>query len=101
LTGRPPAKSQRTKPLLHILDAVLAIAKATPPVDNKLSRFGNPAFKDFYDRVAEAATQLHSTVPGLPPDPIPELEVYFTESWGNKQRVDYGSGMELNFLCWL
>jgi serine/threonine-protein phosphatase 2A activator len=34
-------------------------------------------------------------------DAIPELRVYFNESWGNRTRIDYGSGMELNFLCWL
>ena len=44
---------QRTKPLIDILDSVLSTAKAIPPVDNKLSRFGNPAFKDFYDAVSK------------------------------------------------
>jgi serine/threonine-protein phosphatase 2A activator len=46
-------KSQRTRPLLSIFDSVLDIARATPPVDNKMSRFGNPAFKTFYDKVGE------------------------------------------------
>ncbi len=40
---------------MGILDSILDIAKATPPVDNKLSRFGNPAFKIFYDRIAEVS----------------------------------------------
>ncbi|WWC68933.1 serine/threonine-protein phosphatase 2A activator 2 [Kwoniella pini CBS 10737] len=93
--------SERTKPIMGILDTILDIAKSTPPVDNKLSRFGNPAFKDFYDKVGEASTRLHSRIGGLPAEAIPEIEVYFQESWGNKQRVDYGSGMEFNFLCWL
>lgn len=102
---------------MQILDSVLGIAKDTPPVDNKLSRFGNPAFKTFYDTVSEvrrtvlllksiphtiqASASLHRRIPDLDPDAVPELEVYFKESWGNKQRVDYGSGMELNFVCWL
>jgi len=47
---------QRTRPLISILDTILDIAKATPPVDNKLSRFGNPAFKEFYDRVGEVSS---------------------------------------------
>jgi hypothetical protein len=38
---------------MGILDEVWDIAKETPPVDNKLSRFGNPAFKTFYDRVGQ------------------------------------------------
>lgn len=86
---------------MGILDSVQEIAKATPPVDNKQSRFGNPAFKTFYDKVGEASLQLHERISGIPRAAISEIEVYFTEAWGNKQRVDYGSGMELNFLCWL
>ena len=29
------------------------IAKETPPVDNAASRFGNPAFRTFYDKISE------------------------------------------------
>jgi serine/threonine-protein phosphatase 2A activator len=86
---------------MDILEEVLEIAKATPPVDNKLSRFGNPAFKTFYDRVAAASQKMHESIPGLPKEAIPEVETYFQHSWGNRERVDYGSGHELNFLCWL
>jgi serine/threonine-protein phosphatase 2A activator len=37
----------------------------------------------------------------LPKESIPEVSFYFNESWGNRARIDYGSGMELNFLCWM
>jgi hypothetical protein len=94
------------------------MAKDNPPVENSGSRFGNPAFRAFYDKVAEvkyfinvssyilnlfckSSSSLHATLPRLPPDAIQEVEVYFRESWGNRSRIDYGSGMELNFLCWL
>lgn len=40
-------------------------------------------------------------IPGLGEKWIPEVMGYFVESWGNRTRVDYGSGMELNFICWL
>ena len=36
-----------------------------------------------------------------PSEAIIEVSGYFCESWGNRTRIDYGSGMELNFLCWL
>jgi Phosphotyrosyl phosphate activator (PTPA) protein len=36
-----------------------------------------------------------------PSEAITEVSGYFCESWGNRARIDYGSGMELNFLCWL
>ena len=91
-------------------------------MDNATSRFGNPAFKAFYDKVeqvraygvpslcfalmvyvcvAKAAPQLHESLPAFPPEAIPEVSGYFVESWGNRTRIDYGSGMELNFVCWL
>ena len=38
---------------LSMLDKVEEIARETPPVDNSGSRFGNPAFRTFYDRVTE------------------------------------------------
>ncbi len=77
------------------------IAKKTPPVENAASRFGNPAFRTFYDKVAESAPSLHASIPNLPQDAIQEVSTYFSESWGNRGRIDYGSGMELNFLCWM
>lgn len=39
--------------VLSVLERVEDLAKATPPVDNKASRFGNPAFRTFYDKVQE------------------------------------------------
>lgn len=38
---------------LGILDKVDQIARDIPPVDNAASRFGNPAFRTFYDAVSE------------------------------------------------
>jgi Phosphotyrosyl phosphate activator (PTPA) protein len=50
----------------------------------------------------QAAPQLHeSLLAQQPAEAAVELSGYFCESWGNRTRVDYGSGMELNFLCWL
>jgi len=84
-----------------VLDRVEALARETPAVDNATSRFGNPAFKTFYDKVQQAAPQLHESLPAFPAEAISEVSGYFVESWGNRTRIDYGSGMELNFLCWL
>jgi hypothetical protein len=39
--------------LIEVLDRVEALAKETPPVDNATSRFGNPAFRTFYDKVQQ------------------------------------------------
>lgn len=53
------------------------------------------------DQILQAADKLHAKIPGFPVEALPEVTVYLRESWGNRARVDYGSGMELNFLCWL
>jgi hypothetical protein len=47
--------AQAVKSLLSVLDSVEQTAKDTPPVDNGKSRFGNPAFKTFYDCVADVS----------------------------------------------
>ncbi|KAH9000644.1 Phosphotyrosyl phosphatase activator [Lactarius hatsudake] len=94
------AASQGIIALLEMLDRVEALARETPPVDNATSRFGNPAFKTFYDKVQQVgACKTPSLCFMLMA--IPEVSGYFVESWGNRTRIDYGSGMELNFLCWL
>ncbi|KDQ13771.1 hypothetical protein BOTBODRAFT_110976 [Botryobasidium botryosum FD-172 SS1] len=95
------AESEGIKAILGILDKVEQLAVDTPPVNNEASRFGNPAFRTFYDKVSECSPSLHESLPHLPKDSIQEVSVYFNEAWGNRTRIDYGSGMELNFLCWL
>ncbi|GAA5961339.1 hypothetical protein JCM8115_001559 [Rhodotorula mucilaginosa] len=94
--------SEAVQAVLAILDEIEQLYHDTPPVDNGKSRFGNPAFRTFYDKLALRLDQLHRRLPNLDnSEYIPELGVYLQESWGNRTRVDYGSGMELNFLCWL
>ena len=44
---------QAVEAVIRVLDRVEETAKGIPPVDNKASRFGNPAFKTFYDKVTE------------------------------------------------
>ena len=39
--------------VIDLLNKVEQVAKDTPPVNNAASRFGNPAFRTFYDLVSE------------------------------------------------
>jgi serine/threonine-protein phosphatase 2A activator len=121
--------------VVQVLERIEQLVRQTPPVENGKSRFGNPAFRDFYDKVqqvefrgavasslvsfvyswrpransadcarvciCQAIPEWHSSLPGMKDEYIVELGGYLQESWGNRTRVDYGSGMELNFICWL
>jgi serine/threonine-protein phosphatase 2A activator len=53
LTHLCSALVQGVKAILGILDRVDTIARDTPPIDNAGSRFGNPAFRQFYDKLCE------------------------------------------------
>ncbi|KAL1921433.1 uncharacterized protein VTP21DRAFT_11149 [Calcarisporiella thermophila] len=85
--------------LLNLLESIHQICRDIPPVENSKSRFGNPAFRDFYDRVAENAPQLLQSL--LDQSAIIELSKYLIESWGNRTRIDYGTGHEANFIAFL
>ena len=52
---------QAVQAVLNVLGTVEETAKSIPPVDNKASRFGNPAFRTFYDKVSEVRSRLSSS----------------------------------------
>ncbi|CCH59999.1 hypothetical protein TBLA_0C01860 [Henningerozyma blattae CBS 6284] len=71
-------------------------------IESTKSRFGKVEFKSFYDDINQNSEKLiKSHFNGLDPNQIQELSIYLVESWGNRQRIDYGSGHELNFICFL
>lgn len=41
---------------------------------------------------------MHAFVPEAA---IEEVSRYFIESFGNRRRIDYGTGHEANFIAWL
>lgn len=92
--------------VLDLLDDVLSVIKSHPVADKTSSRFGKPEFRDVYDEITDRSQDILAR--RLPLEQatgqigaIDELCVYFNESWGNRTRIDYGSGHELNFLCFL
>ncbi|KAL8665212.1 MAG: hypothetical protein Q9202_002434 [Teloschistes flavicans] len=90
--------------VIHQLNSVLSLVEGViaqcPPVDQGGSRFGNPAFRDFLDTIVSQSPSWHSLL-GVPPAAIPEVSTYLHHSFGNRARIDYGSGHELNFIIWL
>lgn len=110
--------------LSQVLDKVREVADQFPPEDAGGSRFGNRSFRAFYDRVAHLAPAWGvAALRACPPSCLPKLDGdgdsdgneqtlaataaaeeimgYLCEAWGNRTRIDYGSGHELNFVCWM
>ncbi|PVI04701.1 Phosphotyrosyl phosphatase activator [Periconia macrospinosa] len=95
----PPIISQ----LLRILSQVDEILTSCPPEDTG-SRFGNPVFRTFLDKLSTQLPTWHTTTLPLPsscPDQIDEITTYLAHAFGNRSRIDYGSGHELNFFLYL
>lgn len=93
--------SAPVKSLLQILDDAEQLVYQNPPDDQGGSRFGNKRFRDFLDKGKAQATQWHQQLGINNTDAIAELSTYLTQSFGNRKRIDYGSGHELNFMVWL
>jgi len=93
--------------ILQVLDEIEEYIRQIPPLAQR-SRFGNKAFVTFCDKITETASSLNNKI-------IPEegaggksreeankgIEAYLINSFGDNQRIDYGSGHELNFVMWL
>ncbi|KAK9463686.1 Phosphotyrosyl phosphatase activator [Lipomyces oligophaga] len=95
-------ESESTKSILLILTEVESLMQQYPPVSNAKSRFGNPAFRDYFDAVEKhLAILIPLKFPTLSPAEVGEVSTYLINSLGNRTRIDYGSGHELNFICFL
>ncbi|KAF2864207.1 Phosphotyrosyl phosphatase activator, partial [Piedraia hortae CBS 480.64] len=85
--------------ILSILDEATQLLASHPP-EVTSSRFGNAAFRGYYDTLATHLPAWHTRL-NVPEPSIPELSTYLRESFGSRTRIDYGSGHELNFFLWL
>jgi hypothetical protein len=72
-----------------------------PPILQPM-RFGNKAFRSWLEKIEENSEQCMKEI--LPENLHPaaiEFATYFSNSFGNKVRIDYGTGHETAFLAWL
>ncbi|KAF2643851.1 Phosphotyrosyl phosphatase activator [Massarina eburnea CBS 473.64] len=86
--------------ILNILKEAEGVLENCPPEDTG-SRFGNPVFRTFLDEIAAALPTWHAELSLTDPAQVAEISEYLHHSFGNKRRIDYGSGHELNFFLWL
>ncbi|KAI1847309.1 hypothetical protein JX266_006534 [Neoarthrinium moseri] len=93
--------SPSVKAILGLLDEAEALVLATPPDDSGGSRFGNKLFRTFLDKTKSASSSWHQKLGITSADAVSEVETYLLQSFGNRTRIDYGSGHELNFMIWL
>ncbi len=89
------------KAVLKILDEVEGCVRSCPPEDQGGSRFGNPAFRVFLDKIAQESGKWGSWLGINDEGAREEAGTYFKQAFGNRTRIDYGSGHELNFVVWL
>lgn len=92
-----PSITRISKVISNIQESI----ERNPPVETG-SRFGNPAFRGFYNDVHTQLHKLHRTVFSVKDDAAAqEVSAYLLSSFGSDERLDYGSGHELNFMMWL
>jgi serine/threonine-protein phosphatase 2A activator len=93
--------SSAVERVCSILSHIEASIDSNPPEDTG-SRFGNPAFRGFYDDLVTHSTSMYPSILQISENgAIDELSMYLVNSFGSRERLDYGSGHELNFAMWL
>ncbi|RWS11541.1 serine/threonine-protein phosphatase 2A activator-like protein [Dinothrombium tinctorium] len=90
-------KLAKTVKLLQRLRTLVDEVK--PLQDDKNQRFGNKAFRVWFEKMKLELDEFFEE--GFSADSIYELRLYLEESFGNQQRIDYGTGHELSFIIFL
>ena len=75
--------------LTNLIHTLKNSINSFPPVPSS-SRFGNVAFRSWFDDMQSTinSTLLHN-----------DIKCYLINSFGDRQRIDYGSGHELSFIA--
>lgn len=84
--------------VLDMLAELKTLVNDHPPA-TQASRFGNIAFRNWFDGVKLKLIQIHKD--WIPSPFAEEVTHYLLHSFGDRMRIDFGTGHELNFLCYL
>lgn len=102
LTDPTLPKPKEITALLDLFDSINSIIEKNPVKKETNSRFGKIEFRSFYDELYSSLNSLLEKLPiELSTQHLVDLRAYITNSFGDRERIDYGSGHELNFLCFL
>ncbi|GJQ84146.1 putative PPIases [Trypoxylus dichotomus] len=87
--------------LISLLEKLGGMIDQIPPIEQP-QRFGNQAFRTWYQRLKELSFDLLKEVlPNNLHRAIPEIMMYLIDGFGNPTRIDYGTGHEISFLMFL
>ncbi|XP_048587100.1 serine/threonine-protein phosphatase 2A activator isoform X2 [Nematostella vectensis] len=93
--------SENCLKLIEVLDTMDKWIEEIPPVEQP-QRFGNKAFRDWFDKMEENSEAfVKSLLSEEYQGATVELRAYFKDSFGNRVRIDYGTGHEASFVCFL
>ena len=90
--------SKPLEDMMNLIRKLKDIISNNPPLEQR-SRYGNPAFGEWFKEMVSCLPTLLAAV--VPLDAIPELSTYLMHSFGDVKRIDYGTGHEAHFLIFL
>uniref|UniRef100_A0A915PL99 Serine/threonine-protein phosphatase 2A activator n=1 Tax=Setaria digitata TaxID=48799 RepID=A0A915PL99_9BILA len=94
--------SPKVMDAIDILDELQKWTLEYPPEEMGTQRFGNVAFRKWYQRLTEESDDIiYGLLTAEKKNAVVELLPYFLDSFGNATRIDYGSGHEASFLIFM
>ncbi len=102
ITDSKIVRSEAVDRLLKMLKTLSSWVDEIKPVEME-QRFGNKAFRDWYERLKGKSGELLKDLV-LEEDKqsaVQEVQVYLHDSFGNSTRIDYGTGHEMAFVMFL
>lgn len=87
--------------LVELLEKLSEVADSVKPFE-ETQRFGNLAFRSWHDQIAKVMKERLDRLSLPKEDDVPlydEFYHYLSQSFGSRQRLDFGTGHELNFLA--
>ena len=93
--------SNAAQAVIAALDRLGDLCSETPASTHEV-RYGNPAYRAWFDKMQEVVPELVYDILGdeLGPATV-ALVPYLLDSFGNRSRIDYGTGHETTFLMFL